>query len=295
MVIYIKTIGGHMEELLSLDFINLKPQYIKIIVFLWNIFKCTFLFIISIKILRSVSDALFFKISKRLDSQERIQQCKTLKEILVHTLEAIIFAIYIINMLFLFGIDVRPLLATAGILGVAVGFGSKRLVEDVFSGIVILLEGQIRIGDYVDIEGMKGNVEKITLTLITVRSAESGAVYFIRCGYINSIKNYTMRYSYAFFNFDVGYEQNIDNVFRVINKSFELLKNDEKYKDLILDDIEIWGLDEFRESSLNVKCRIKTKPKGQWIIKRAFNKIIKEQFEIEKIEIPFNQLVISNK
>ena len=102
-----------MEELLSLDFINLKPQYIKIIVFLWNIFKCTFLFVISLKILKSVSNVLFLKVSKRLDSQERIQQCKTLKEILVHTLEAIIFAIYIINMLFLFGIDVRPLCAFA--------------------------------------------------------------------------------------------------------------------------------------------------------------------------------------
>lgn len=284
-----------MEELLSLDFISLKPQYIKIILFIWNVFKCTFIFIVAIKILRSATNALFLKISSRLDSQERIQQCKTLKEILLHSLEAIIFAIYIINMLFLFGIDVRPLLATAGILGVAVGFGSKRLVEDVFSGIIILLEGQIRIGDYVDIEGMKGNVEKITLPLITVRSAETGAVYFIRCGYINSIKNYTMHYSYAFFSFDVGYEQNVDNVFRVINKSFDILKNDERYKDLILDEIEIWGLDEFKESSLGVKCRIKTKPKGQWIIKRAFNKIIKEQFEIENIEIPFNQIVVSNK
>ena len=265
---------------------------------LFLVAKSIFEFIIFIIILRLVNKGLYLffdKLISKIQDNETRKHYYTLRQLGVYIVDAIVILFFVTNILENFGINMKPILATAGVLGVAVGFGSKRLVEDVFSGIVILLEGQIRIGDYVDIEGMKGNVEKITLTLITVRSAESGAVYFIRCGYINSIKNYTMRYSYAFFNFDVGYEQNIDNVFRVINKGFELLKNDEKYKELILDDIEIWGLDEFKESALNVKCRIKTKPKGQWIIKRAFNKIIKEQFEIEKIEIPFNQLVISNK
>lgn len=284
-----------MEELLSLEFLNLKPEYIKIITFIWNVFKCTFLLWAVIKIFRIFIKSFYDKIILKIDSQERKQQFATLKTILVHCVEGVIFAIYLMNMLYLFGIDVRPLLATAGILGVAIGFGSKRLVEDVFSGIIILLEGQIRVGDFVQIENMKGNVEKITLSMITLRDAESGAVYFIRCGYINSIKNYTMTYSYAFYEINIGYEQNIDHAFKTIKKSFEILKTNEEYNSLIEDDIEIWGLDEFKDSSLCIKCRIKTKPKGQWTIKRAFNKIIKEQFEIEKIEIPFNQIVVSNK
>lgn len=284
-----------MEELLSLNFIDLKPEYIKIITFLWNIAKCTILFIIAIKLFRWFCNKFYLKIVPKFESAERRAQFDTLRGILSYSIEGIIFAIYLMNLLYLFGIDVRPLLATAGVLGVAVGFGSKRLVEDVFSGIIILLEGQIRVGDYVEIEGMKGNVEKITLSMVTVRCSETGAVYFIRCGYIDSIKNFTMNYSYSTFKFDIGYEQNIDHAIKTIKNCFEILKENGEYNKLILDNIEVWGLDEFKDSSLCIKARIKTKPKGQWTIKRAFNKIIKEQFEIEKIEIPFNQIVVSNK
>lgn len=284
-----------MEELLSLDFIHLKPEYIKIITFLWSLLKCSVIFIVVIKLFRWALNKFYSKVVSKFESNERRAQFDTLKEILSHTVEGIIVAIFVMNLLYIFGIDVRPLLATAGILGVAIGFGSKRIVEDVFSGIIILLEGQIRVGDFVEIEGMKGFVEKITLAMITVRCAETGAVYFIRCGYIDSIKNYTMKHSYAFFQFDIGYEQNVDHAIDTIKNSFEILKENPEYKKLILDNIEIWGLDEFRESSLCIKARIKTKPKGQWTIKRSFNKIIKEQFEKEKIEIPFKQVVVTAK
>ncbi len=283
-----------MENLLKLSIFSLPEEYIKIITFGWNIIKCTLLLVVTIKLLNFFAEKFFKKIIEKLDSQERQRQLLTLKAIIYHTIQAVIFAIYIMNMLFLFGIDVRPLLATAGVMGVAVGFGAKRFVEDVISGIMILLEGQIRVGDYVEIDNMAGFVEKITLNLITVRSDKTGAVYFIRCGYVDSVKNYTMHYSYAYFPLDVAYKENLNHVFETIKKSFEILKNDNRYKRLILNDIEIFGLDEFKESSLCVKCRIKTQPKGQWTIKRAFNKIIKEQFDAENIEIPFNQLVVTN-
>ena len=284
-----------MEEILSLDLINIRPEYIKLITFIWNIVKCTLLLVINIKLLRWFTNKIYKQVTSKISSNERVQQFGTLKEIVLHAIETVIFAVYLINMLYLFGIDVKPLLATAGILGVAIGFGSKRLVEDIFTGIIILLEGQLRIGDYVEIEGMKGTVEKITLPMITVRSDETGALCFIRCGYINSVKNFTINFAYAFFKFDIAYEQNIDHAFKTIKKAFEILKSNEEYNKLIIGDLEIWGLDEFKDSSLCIKCRIKTKPKGQWTIKRAFNKIIKERFDLENIEIPFNQIVVSNK
>lgn len=283
-----------MEELLNLEFFNLKPEYIKIIVFIWNILKCTFLLVLSVKLLRWFLGGFFNRLANRSETNERKQQFLTLKTIIVHSLEAIIFTIYLMNMLFLFGIDVRPLLATAGVLGVAIGFGSKRFVEDIITGIIILIEGQIRVGDYVEIHGMSGIVEKITLPLITIRSDKNGAVYFIRCGYIDSIINHTMHYSYAFFELDVAYKEDLNHVYNVIKKSYDILRENGEYNKLLLGEIEIFGLDEFKESSLCIKCRIKTQPKAQWGIKRAFNKIIKEQFEIENIEIPFNQIVVSN-
>lgn len=285
-----------MEELLNLDFFSeyLKPAHIKMIIFVWSIIKCTFLLVVSVKLIRFFSDKIFKKIISKISAQERQQQIITLKTIALHALELIIFIVYVMNMLNLFGIDVRPILATAGVMGVAIGFGAKRLVEDIISGIIILLEGQIRVGDYVELQGVKGFVEKITLPLITVRSDTSGALCFIRCGYIDTIINHTMNYSYAFFELDVAYKEDISHVFKTLLKCYDILISDAENKKKVLGDLEIWGLDGFRESSLCIKCRIKTQPKGQWSIKRSFNKIIKERFEMENIEIPFNQLVVTN-
>lgn len=283
-----------MEEILNLDFFQIKAEYKLIIMFVWNLVKCTILFLISIKVLKWLSEKFFSNILPRIESQERQQQIITLKAIIIHAIELIIFIIYVLNILNIFGIDVRPLLATAGVMGVAIGFGAKRFVEDVITGIMILIEGQIRVGDYIEIQDMKGFVEKITLPLITVRSDTTGALYFIRCGYIDSIKNYTINYSYAFFEIDVAYKENIDHVFRALNTAFKLLQKEHDVSSKIIGELEIWGLDGFKQSSICIKCRIKTQPKGQWMIKRRFNKIVKEVFEKEKIEIPFNQLVITN-
>ena len=286
-----------MEALLQYinnNLFEIKPEYIKIMVFIWEICKCTALFFICFKLTDFICNKFFKQIIQRIDSAERQRQVITLKTLILHTIHGIIFVIYIINMLFLFGIDVRPLIATAGVMGVAIGFGAKRFVEDIITGLIILIEGQIRVGDYVEIQGMKGFVEKVTLNLVTIRSDSTGAVHFIRCGYIDTVINYTMRFSYAFFPIDVAYKENIDHVFKTIKKSYDILIQDEEYKKLVLDNVDIYGLDEFKESSLCIKCRIKTQPKGQWKIKRAFNKILKEQFEIEHIEIPFNQIVVTN-
>lgn len=285
-----------MEDLLnyiSSNIFELKTEYIKLIIFVWSIIKCTFIFFVCVSLSGFVCDKLFKKVIAHIDSSERQRQVMTLKTLIRHTLHAVIFTIYIMNMLFLFGIDVRPLIATAGVMGVAIGFGAKRFVEDVITGLIILIEGQIRVGDFVEIQGMKGFVEKVTLNLVTVRSVDTGAVNFIRCGYIDTVTNYTINYSYAFFSFDVAYKENIDHVIKTIHNAFNILKNNNDYKELILGTIEVFGLDSFKESSLCIQCRIKTQPKGQWTIKRAFNKIIKEQFDNENIEIPFNQIVVT--
>jgi len=284
-----------MEELLNLDLFSsvLTPARIKVIVFIWSIIKCTILFILSMKLLRFATDKIFSNIVVKMSSHERVAQLTTLKTIFIHALQVIIFAVYIMNMLNLFGIDVRPILATAGVMGVAIGFGAKRFVEDIITGIIIILEGQVRVGDYVEIGSVKGFVEKITLPLITVRSDTTGALCFIRSGYIDSIINHTMQYSYAFFEYDVAYKENIDHVFKTLKAAFNELISKEENKAKVIGELEIWGLDGFRESSVCVKSRIKTQPKGQWSIKREFNKIVKEKFEQENIEIPFNQLVVT--
>ena len=283
-----------MYEFFEAGNMAIRPEHARWINTIWEVAKCTIILVVSVKIYRWFANRIFTQLTSKIHSSDRASQFLTLKTILSHAIETVFFVVYIGNLLNLFGVDVRPLLATAGVLGVAIGFGAKRFVEDVITGIIILLEGQIRVGDYVEIQGMEGTVEKITLPLITLRSAANGSVYYIRCGYINSINNQTMNYSYACFEFDVAYKENIDHVAAVIKRAFEKLKQYSNLAHILLGEIEIFGLDEFRASSVCVKCRIKTQPKGQWIIKRAFNKIVKEEFDKENIEIPFNQLVVTN-
>lgn len=286
-----------MEDILIA--LGFQSSWIKVILnifdFVLKLARATLFFALIFVAIKVLANKVFGKIIGAISNAERQRQFLTLKAILYNSLQCINFAIFVFNLLLLIGIDVRPIVATAGVLGVAVGFGSKRLVEDILSGIMILLEGQIRVGDFVDIEGIQGFVEKVTLPLITVRSSDTGALNFIRCGYIDKIINHTITYSYAFFEFDVAYDCDIDFVNSIIKRAFDILKQNEEYNKLILDEIELFGLDEFKDSALAVKCRIKTQPKGQWIIKRIFNKIVKEEFDKEHIEIPFNQIVVYNK
>ena len=284
-----------MEELLNLDFFvkYLNPVHIKAIVFVWNIFKCTLLFVIALKLISFFAKKIVNNIVKKVTVETRKQQLITFCAIIIHALKAVVFAVYVVSLLNIFGIDIRPILATAGVMGVAIGFGAKRFVEDVISGIIILLEGQVRVGDYVQIGAIEGVVEKITLPLITVRSTSSGALCYIRCGYIDSIINHTMEYAYVTYDFDVAYKENINHVLETLRKSFDILNKDIECSSKIIGNIDIFGLDAFKESPVCIKCRIKTQPNGQWFIKRKFNKIVKEQFELEGIEIPFNQLVVT--
>ena len=281
-----------MDEILKLTLLD--EKYAGIILFLWKLTKCTVIFLVVYKGIKVVCSVIFDKLIQKMENSERKSSFVTLKSIIYHSLEWINIILYLMNILYLFGIDIRPIVATAGVLGIAIGFGSKRLVEDILSGIMILLQGQLRVGDYVEINGEAGIVEKITLPLITIRTTDSGALIFVRSGCIDNVKNYTINFSYAFFSFEIAYKENIDKVCNVIQDAFKKLKEDPQYNTLIPEGIEIFGLDKFKDSSLSIQCRIKTQPKGQWTIRRAFNKIIKEWFEVENIEIPYNQIVVTN-
>ena len=206
--------------------------------------------------------------------------------------DTIIFLFFGTNILQDMGIDMKPILATAGVLGIAIGFGAKRFIEDVISGLNILLTGQVRVGDVVVICGMEGTVERVTLTMLVLRSFD-GILHFIRNGLIDTISNRTRHFAYAVFNVTVAYKENIKEVIEVLKALGEDFKKDSYYKNHVLDDIEVLGLDEFLDSSILIKCRIKTTPQSQWEIKRKFNLLIKEKFDELGIEIPFPQVVVS--
>ena len=235
---------------------------------------------------------LFERFKKRAKDIESAKNFDTLCIISIHALNFILFIFVAINILNHLGVDVRPIITAAGVLGVAVGFGSKRFVEDLLSGLTILFEGQIRVGDVVEIQNVTGTVEKITLSIIVLRSID-GAAHFIRNGMVDMVTNYTRGYSYSLVEIPVAYKENIAQVMDVIKQIGENLRNEDDCKDKILGEIEVLGLDKFNDSSISILARFKTLPRHQWEVKRIFNLRIKEKFDELGIEIPFNQLVVT--
>ena len=217
----------------------------------------------------------------------------TLRQLGIYIIDAIIVLFFATNILEGLGIDMKPILATAGVLGVAVGFGAKKIVEDIFTGLSIILSGQLRLGDYVTVNDSTGTVEKITLTMIVIRTF-NGDVHYLRNGQIDTIVNQTKDFSYPLFNLGVSYKTDVAHVVRVLKEIGKELRQNPEYSKFILADIEVFGLNEFQDSSIVIQFRIKTTPQEQWMVKRKLNQMIKERFEQEGIEIPYPQLVLHN-
>lgn len=218
-----------------------------------------------------------------LEAEKRLH---TLMGILRRGSFVLIWLVFIMIFLKKFNIDIAPIIAGAGIIGLAVGFGAQELVRDFISGFFILLENQIRMGDVVILNGTGGVVEDIQLRTVTLRD-QSGTVHVFQNGKINTIANMTKGWSAMVFDIGVAYKENPVVVMRVMKEVSEEMRNDEEFKQKILEPMEIFGLDNFSDSALIIKGRIKTRPGDQWSTGREYRKRLKEAFDRNHIEIPF--------
>lgn len=252
----------------------------------------TILFIILLRIVNKALYLFFEKIIDKIKDSEVKKQYMTVRQLGIYIIDFILFLFFATNILGNFGIDMKPILATAGVLGVAVGFGGKKFVEDLLTGLSIIFSGQLRVGDYVTVNNSTGFVEKITLTMIVIR-AFNGDVHYLRNGQIDTIINQTKNYSFPVFNFSVAYKTDVTLAMKALKEAGKELRENEVYSRFVLSDLEVLGLNEFQDSSIVIQCRIKTTPHEQWMVKRKFNQIVKEKFEKEGIEIPFPQVVVT--
>lgn len=184
------------------------------------------------------------------------------------------------------GIDIAPLLAGAGVIGLAVGFGAQTLVKDFITGMFILFEDSIQVGDVATVGGRTGVVEGMTVRTVRLRDL-SGTVYTIPFGAVDTIDNLTKDFSYAVIDVGVAYREDVDYVVAVLRELGEALRADPEQGPNILEDLEILGLNEFADSAVVIRVRFKTLPIKQWGVKRAFNRLIKNRFDELGIEIPF--------
>jgi moderate conductance mechanosensitive channel len=182
--------------------------------------------------------------------------------------------------------DIEPLLAGAGVVGVAVGFGAQNIIKDVLSGLFMLMENQLRVNDVAVVNGKGGLVEEINLRTTILRS-EDGAVHIFQNGSITALSNLTREFSYYVFTTSVGYRENTDQVVDVLKAIGAELMTEEPYKSVILAPLEVMGVDQLGDAAVQIKSRFKTIAMQQWTVGREMNRRIKMKFQEANIEIPF--------
>ena len=233
--------------------------------------------------------SIFKKIIDGAKHSQTKKQITTLRGLIISLINVGISLFALMLVLAEFGISLKHLAATAGVMGVAIGFGAKRSIEDIIIGASILLNGQIMVGDSVKIAGISGVVEKINLKLIALRDAE-GTVHYIRNSMVDIISNYSKDYSYAVFDLPLGFKTNIADVVNIIQEVGSELIKDKSSK--MLEAPEIFGIDRFENGAVILKFRVKSKPGHQSTLKRAFNASLKDRLVAADIELNFGTEVI---
>lgn len=217
---------------------------------------------------------------------EKRARMDTLAPIIRNIALVVFMTMFALILLSELGINVLPLLAGAGILGIAIGFGAQAMVKDFISGFFIIFEDLIQVGDVAELAGHTGVVERLTIRKAQLRDFE-GKVYTVPYGEITTLTNLTKDFAYYVFEMGVAYREDIDNVIEAMREVDEEIRADEEYKDFILEPLEIVGLDRFADSAIVIKARIKTLPLKKWFVGRGFNRLMKYKFDAKNIEIPF--------
>jgi moderate conductance mechanosensitive channel len=190
------------------------------------------------------------------------------------------------------GISIAPILAAAGVVGLAIGFGAQSLIKDYFNGFFLLLEDQVRQGDIVDLDGKAGFVEDVTLRHIRMRNFD-GHVIFVPNGEIKGVKNLTRDFAQAVIRIGVAYREDADEALAVMSEVGSQMRADAAFGPKIADPLEIIGVDEWADSAVTLVCRLKVVPPiEQWNVRREFLKRLKKAFDERGIEIPFPHLTL---
>lgn len=214
------------------------------------------------------------------------QRTRTLVSLLRSVGLVIIAVMAVFMVLGALGVELAPLLAGAGVVGLAVSFGAQSLVKDVISGLFILFENQFGVGDVIRIEGVSGGVEKMTLRVVVLRDVH-GVVHIVPNGQITKVSNLTRSWARVVLDVGVAYKEDPDRVIDVLRDVGRELEEDPDWKPLLLETVQVPGIEMFGESAVNIRMMVKTLPLKQWDVARELRRRIKLRFDREDIEIPF--------
>jgi small-conductance mechanosensitive channel len=214
------------------------------------------------------------------------QRARTLVSLLRSVGIVVITIIVIFMILGALGLELGPLLAGAGVIGLAISFGAQSLVKDIISGLFILFENQFGVGDIIRVDGVGGAVERVTLRVVVLRDVQ-GVVHIIPNGEIKRVSNLTRSFSRAVFEVGVAYREDADRVMEVMREVGWEMWEDPEWRPLLVEEITVPGIESFGDSSVNIRIMATTVPLKQWDIARELRRRLKRRFDAEGIEIPF--------
>jgi len=218
-------------------------------------------------------------------------RAQTIGLVLRSSASIVIYVLAILTALSEIGIDLAPLIAGAGIAGVALGFGAQSLVKDFLSGIFMLIEDQYGVGDVIDVGEATGTVEVVNLRTTKLRAVD-GTVWHVPNGEIRRVGNMSQQWARALLDVQVAYDTDIDRAQQVVKEVADGLWHEDTWRTDILEEPEIWGVESLAASGIAIRLVVKTQPGRQWAVSRELNRRIKDRFDVEGIEIPFPQQVM---
>jgi moderate conductance mechanosensitive channel len=222
------------------------------------------------------------------NATRRVQRAKTMGDLLKSILTGILVAVFGTMILAQVGVNIAPIIASAGIVGIALGFGAQSLVKDFLSGIFMIFEDQYGVGDVVNVGDASGTVEAVSLRVTRLRDV-NGTVWYVPNGEILRVGNMSQNWSRAVVDVTVGYTEDLAKVIRTLRDVAEDLWQDEDFSGIIIEEPEVTGVETLGPDSVGVRVMVKTEPMEQWKVARELRGRIKARFDHEGISIPITQ------
>ncbi|WP_333840851.1 mechanosensitive ion channel family protein [Pelomicrobium sp.] len=231
------------------------------------------------------------RMSARAADVEELKRIETLSRAFRYLVSVVVWVVAGMLILSALGISIAPILATAGVAGIAIGFAAQSLVKDYFTGFIMLTENQVRVGDVVNVAGIGGLVEEVTLRYVRLRDY-NGNVHFVPNGAISTVTNMSREFAQAVIDIGVAYRENVDEVFEVMREVAKAMRGDSIFGPKILEDLEIAGVENWADSAVVIRCRFKVAPLEQWTVRREYLRRLKRAFDERGIEIPYPHLTV---
>ena len=219
------------------------------------------------------------------NSERRKQRAQTMGSLLKSISTGLILAVVIVMVLAQLSVNIAPIIASAGIVGVAFGFGAQNLVKDFLAGIFMILEDQYGVGDVVDLGEATGVVEAVGLRVTRLRDV-NGTVWYVRNGEVLRVGNQSQNWARTVLDITVGYEADLDQVQTILQEEATAMFEDARFHDVIIEPPEVWGVERFDKDGAVVRVVLKTAPLEQWQVARAMRRRIKHRFDADNIRIP---------